>query len=109
MLRVGLPYDPSSRLKSSSVACANREFRLLEHVRDADMTSSNSHSRLHEAVEQPYFVAAITHSVGALVPVPGGVLVTDTDGTLLGAVEVSGETSDHDEEAPLAGVESADS
>jgi uncharacterized protein GlcG (DUF336 family) len=59
------------------------------------------------AEQQPYFVAAVTHSVGALVPVPGGVLVQDADGTLLGAVGVSGETSDHDEEAALAGVESA--
>jgi uncharacterized protein GlcG (DUF336 family) len=41
------------------------------------------------------------------VPVPGGVLVKAADGTLLGAVGVSGDTSDHDEEAALAGIESA--
>ena len=66
-----------------------------------------SRALMERAEQQPYFVAAVTHSVGALVPVPGGVLVKAADGTLLGAVGVSGDTSDHDEEAALAGVESA--
>ena len=66
-----------------------------------------SRSLMERAEQQPYFVAAVTHAVGALVPVPGGVLVKAADGTLLGAVGVSGDTSDHDEEAALAGVESA--
>jgi uncharacterized protein GlcG (DUF336 family) len=39
--------------------------------------------------------------------VPGGVLVRDPDGALLGAVGVSGETSDNDEAAALAGIEAA--
>lgn len=34
-------------------------------------------------------------------------LVNAADGSLLGAVGVSGDTSDHDEEAALAGIESA--
>jgi uncharacterized protein GlcG (DUF336 family) len=66
-----------------------------------------SRSLMERAEQQPYFVAAVTHSVGALVPVPGGVLVKAADGTLLGAVGVSGDTSDHDEEAALAGIDSA--
>jgi uncharacterized protein GlcG (DUF336 family) len=66
-----------------------------------------SRALMARAEQQPYFVAAVTHSVGALVPVPGGVLVKAADGTLLGAVGVSGDTSDHDEEAALAGVDSA--
>ena len=56
---------------------------------------------------QPYFIAAVTNSVGALVPVPGGVLVKDADGTLLGAVGVSGDTSDNDEAAAVAGIDAA--
>ena len=57
---------------------------------------------------QPYFVAAVTSAVGgALIPVPGGVLVRDTAGTLLGAVGISGDTSDNDEAAALAGIEEA--
>ena len=49
-------------------------------------------------------VAAVTSAVGgALVPVPGGVLVRGDD-ELLGAVGVTGDTSDHDEDAAVAGV-----
>ena len=40
-------------------------------------------------------------------PVPGGVLVRTADGDLLGAVGVSGDNSDNDEAAALAGIESA--
>ena len=40
-------------------------------------------------------------------PVPGGVLVRDADGALLGAVGVTGDTSDNDEAAAVAGIEGA--
>ena len=40
-------------------------------------------------------------------PVPGGVLVRDGSGSLLGAVGVSGDTSDNDEAAAVAGIEAA--
>lgn len=54
---------------------------------------------------QPSFIAAVTHAVGGLlVPVPGGVLVRSKDGELLGAVGISGDSSDNDEEAALAGI-----
>ena len=57
------------------------------------------------AAEQPTFIAAVTHVAGgALIPVPGGVLVRDLSGALLGAVGVSGDTSDNDEGAALAGI-----
>ncbi len=41
------------------------------------------------------------------VPVPGGVLVTDAKGVILGAVGISGDVSDKDEEAALAGIAAA--
>ena len=44
---------------------------------------------------------------GALVPVPGGVLIRDRDGRLLGAVGVSGDISDNDEACAVAGIEAA--
>jgi len=60
------------------------------------------------AAEQAYFIAAVTHVAGgALIPVPGGVLVRDDEGALLGAVGVSGDTSDNDEVAALAGIAAA--
>ncbi len=58
------------------------------------------------AVDRPHFFAGAAHAVGALVPVAGGVLVKDADGTVIGAVGVSGDTSDNDEAAATAGIES---
>ena len=44
-----------------------------------------SRSIMGRAEQQPYFIAAVTSAVGgALVPVPGGVLVRDGEGALLG-------------------------
>ena len=53
------------------------------------------------------FVTGVAVAIGALVPVPGGVLIKTADGELLGAVGVSGDNSDNDEAAALAGIESA--
>ena len=56
----------------------------------------------------PHFLAAVTHAVGGmLVPVPGGVLVRDAGARIIGAVGVSGETSDNDEIAAIGGITSA--
>jgi uncharacterized protein GlcG (DUF336 family) len=60
------------------------------------------------AQEQAYFVGAVnTLAQGRMVPVPGGVLILDDNGTLLGAVGVSGDTSDNDEICAIAGIEGA--
>ena len=67
-----------------------------------------SRAIMARAEQQAYFVAAVTAAVGgALVPVPGGVLVKDAGGDLVGAVGVTGDTSDNDEAAAVAGVEAA--
>jgi uncharacterized protein GlcG (DUF336 family) len=42
-----------------------------------------------------------------IIPVPGGVLIRDASGALLGAVGVSGDTSDNDEICALAGISAA--
>jgi uncharacterized protein GlcG (DUF336 family) len=41
-----------------------------------------------------------------LVPVPGGVLIKD-GGEIIGAIGVSGDSSDNDEAAAAAGIEAA--
>jgi uncharacterized protein GlcG (DUF336 family) len=67
-----------------------------------------SRALFKRAQEQAYFVSAVnTLAQGALVPVPGGVLINDAAGALLGAVGVSGDTSDNDEICALAGIEAA--
>jgi uncharacterized protein GlcG (DUF336 family) len=59
------------------------------------------------AVERPHFFAGASHAVGGgLVPVAGGVLVKE-GGVVIGAVGVSGDTSDNDEAAAMAGIEAA--
>lgn len=57
------------------------------------------------ASERPQFMAALSAAWnGRLIPAAGGLLVRDGAGTLLGAVGVSGDLSDKDEEAALAGI-----
>lgn len=58
------------------------------------------------AKERPHFVAGLNAvSGGRIVPVPGGVLLRDGSGGLLGAVGVTGDTSENDELAAIAGIE----
>ena len=60
------------------------------------------------AAERPHFFAGAAHVVGGgLVPVAGGVLIRDTDGAIIGAVGVSGDNSDNDEVAAIAGIQAA--
>ncbi|MDR2857754.1 MAG: heme-binding protein [Novosphingobium sp.] len=60
------------------------------------------------AADRPTFIAALSAAWdGKLIPAAGGVLVRDAAGTLLGAVGVSGDLSDKDEEAALAGIHAA--
>jgi uncharacterized protein GlcG (DUF336 family) len=66
-----------------------------------------SRALMARAEQQPYFIASATAAVGGrMVPVPGGVLVKDGSGTVIGCVGVSGDTSDNDELAAIAGIES---
>ncbi len=67
-----------------------------------------SRALMKRAEQQAFFVAAVTSAIGgSLVPVPGGVLIKDSAGSLLGAVGVSGDTSDNDEAAAIAGIKAA--
>lgn len=67
-----------------------------------------SRGLMARAEQQPYFIAAATAAIGgALIPLPGGVLVRDEAGDLVGAVGVSGDTSDNDELVAVAGIEAA--
>ena len=58
--------------------------------------------------DRPNFVTALAAaSDGRLVPVPGGVLIRDDAGAALGAVGISGDTSDKDEYCAIEGVKAA--
>lgn len=57
------------------------------------------------AVERPHFIQGLSAvSGGRIVPVPGGVLVRTADGDLIGAVGITGDTSDNDEACAIAGI-----
>jgi uncharacterized protein GlcG (DUF336 family) len=62
----------------------------------------------NRAEQQAYFVAAMSHITGGkMVPVAGGVLIRDGAGELLGAIGISGDTSENDEIACCAGIAAA--
>jgi uncharacterized protein GlcG (DUF336 family) len=57
--------------------------------------------------KQAYFISAANAlAQSRLVPVPGGVLIQDGT-TLLGAIGISGDSSDNDEACAIAGIEAA--
>jgi len=60
------------------------------------------------AADNPSFFSALFAAAeGRLFPAAGGVLIKDTAGELVGAVGISGDTSDKDEACALAGIEAA--
>lgn len=60
------------------------------------------------ATDRPHFFTGLSDvSGGRIVPVPGGVLVKTKAGEIIGAVGITGDTSDNDEAAAVAGIEAA--
>ncbi|MHA3913740.1 GlcG/HbpS family heme-binding protein [Halovulum sp. GXIMD14793] len=65
-------------------------------------------AQMARAEQQASFMNAVNGLFGGqCVPVPGGVLVRNSRGAVIGAVGVTGDTSDNDAAAAKAGVESA--
>lgn len=57
---------------------------------------------------RPVFQTALAAAAdGKLIPVPGGVLVEDHDGYTIGAVGISGDTSEKDEYCAILGIKKA--
>ncbi len=66
-----------------------------------------SRAIFERAKEQPYFIQAVNAlASGALVPVPGGVLIR-RDGQIIGAVGITGDSSDNDETCAKRAIEAA--
>ncbi len=60
------------------------------------------------AGDRPHFVNALNGLAGGtLVPVPGSVLIRTADKKIVGAIGVSGDTSDNDEAAAIAAITAA--
>lgn len=74
----------------------------------AVMLGMAGRAQMARAEAQAYFMDAANGVFGGqVVPVPGGVLIRDAKGAVLGAVGVTGDTSDNDELAAMAGLEAA--
>jgi uncharacterized protein GlcG (DUF336 family) len=54
-----------------------------------------------------FFTMLAAASLGRMVTNPGGVLIKDASGTVVGACGISGDTSDKDEMCAVAGIEAA--
>jgi uncharacterized protein GlcG (DUF336 family) len=54
-----------------------------------------------------FFTMLAAASAGRMVTNPGGVLIKDAGGTIVGACGISGDTSDKDEMCAIAGIEAA--
>jgi len=68
----------------------------------------NSRAIADMAAERPSFVASLGPIAAAgIIPAAGGVIVKDSDGKIVGAVGITGDTSDNDEMAALAGIAAA--
>ncbi|MCJ2015618.1 GlcG/HbpS family heme-binding protein [Methylobacterium sp. J-076] len=93
--------EDGTSLRRAEIACGKANGALA--------LGTGSRAILARAEAQPFFVAAVSHLAGpaALVPVPGGVLIRSKEGRLLGAVGISGDTSDNDEICAVAGIEAA--
>jgi uncharacterized protein GlcG (DUF336 family) len=60
------------------------------------------------AAQNPVFIQALSvASGGRIVPAPGGVLIRDGAGAVLGAAGISGDTSDNDETCAVYGIRAA--
>jgi uncharacterized protein GlcG (DUF336 family) len=68
----------------------------------------SSRALAQRAAAVPAFIQSVTALAGGqLVPVPGGVLIQGSEGAVIGAVGVSGDTPELDEEIAVHGIAAA--
>ena len=84
-------------------------FRIAEaKAHGAVMLGMGGQAQMARAEAQAYFMTAVNGVYdGKVLPVPGGILVRDRKGAVIGALGVTGDTSDNDAAAGLAGIAAA--
>ncbi|MCW4116767.1 heme-binding protein [Aurantimonas sp. MSK8Z-1] len=93
-------------LERSDGASRMRPDIAIGKANGAIALGMGSRAIFKRAEEQPFFIQAMNALAGGvLVPVPGGVLIRDAGGAILGAVGITGDTSDNDETCAVAGIE----
>jgi uncharacterized protein GlcG (DUF336 family) len=97
---VALKRDDNSSLLRPQIACGKAWGVLGMGFGGRELA--------RRAAAAPAFVTALTAaSEGRIVPVPGGVLIRDHAGTIIGAVGISGDLSEQDEACAVAGIKAA--
>lgn len=103
--------DPGGNLKAfeRSDGASPGRFKVADgKAHAAIMMGIPSSAIMQRAEQQAYFVNALSVSFnGRFTPVSGGVLVKDYDNIIIGAVGVTGDTSENDTIAAVAGIQSA--
>lgn len=89
--------------------CSNLRFEIARGKAAAALGMGMSSRLIAERLGQrPVFLGAIASAAdGQFVPVPGGVLILDSNGNAIGAVGISGDNSDQDELCAITGIQAA--
>jgi uncharacterized protein GlcG (DUF336 family) len=87
--------------------CSNVRVRLAQGKAAGALALGVSSRTIGKmAEERPHFVASVREmGEGGMVPVAGGVIVCDESRTIVGAIGVTGDTSDNDEACAQAAIE----
>jgi uncharacterized protein GlcG (DUF336 family) len=119
-----LDYRSTAKMKPITIAvldAGGHTKLLLREDGTSTLRPKVAHGKAHGAIalglgsrkiferakEQPYFVDAVnTLAGGALVPVPGGVLIRH-GGQIIGAVGITGDSSDNDERCAVSAIEAS--
>lgn len=92
-------------IQSEDGVCIMRSDIARAKANAAIQLGIGTRALMNRAEQQAFFVDAVNGlGKGNIIPVPGGVLVKDNNGNVIGAVGISGDTSDNDEIAALAGI-----
>ena len=71
------------------------------------MGMSSRMIRDHLSARPTFVTSLVAGADGQFVPVPGGVLIEDVDGFVIGAIGISGDTSEKDEYCAIRAVQDA--
>ncbi len=94
---VAFAKEDNSSLLRQRIACGKALGALNMGV--------GSRSLAKKAEQHPLFINSVTAlAEGNLVPVPGGVLIRNTDSMIIGAVGVSGNLPNDDEECAVTAI-----
>lgn len=94
-------------LQAEDGVCLMRADIAKGKANAAIQLGMGSRALMVRAEQQAYFVNAVVDvAAGGIVPVPGGVLIRDkaNANAIIGAVGISGDTSDNDEKAAIAAI-----